>query len=127
MYIKYRYQIKLMLKEGATMNKEIPLQDISKFEVFERYEKKFKAIADKKRLQIMNILTEKGEICVCDLAPLMDMPQSKLSYHLKILLEANIIMKEARGTWSYYRLNQNEINHLLSEELCCIFRPTSYC
>jgi ArsR family transcriptional regulator, arsenate/arsenite/antimonite-responsive transcriptional repressor len=127
MYIKYRHQIKLILKEGATMNKEIPLQDISKLEVFERYEKKFKAIADKKRLQIMNILTEKGEICVCDLAPLMDMPQSKLSYHLKILLEANIIMKEARGTWSYYRLNQNEINHLLSEELCCIFRPTSYC
>jgi ArsR family transcriptional regulator, arsenate/arsenite/antimonite-responsive transcriptional repressor len=127
MYIKYRHQIKLILKEGATMNKEIPLQDISKLEVFERYEKKFKAIADKKRLQIMNILTEKGEICVCDLAPLMDMPQSKLSYHLKVLLEANIITKEARGTWSYYRLNQNEINHLLSEELCCIFRPTRYC
>ncbi len=118
------HQDKLM-KEGTAMNKEIPLQDISMVEVFEKYEQKFKAISDKKRLQIMNILTEKGEMCVCDLTPLMDMTQSKLSYHLKILLDANIIKKETRGTWSYYTLNQNEINHLLSEELCCLFRPTS--
>jgi ArsR family transcriptional regulator, arsenate/arsenite/antimonite-responsive transcriptional repressor len=106
------------------MKKEIPLQDISKQKMFETYEAKFKAIADQKRLQIMNILTEKGEMCVCDLAPLMDMAQSKLSYHLKILFDANIITKETRGTWSYYSLNQSEINHLLSSELCCLFRPT---
>ncbi|PLR95519.1 ArsR/SmtB family transcription factor [Bacillus sp. T33-2] len=106
------------------MKLQIPLEGISKEEIFEKYELKFKAIADKKRLQIMNILTEKGEMCVCDLAPLMDMAQSKLSYHLKILLDANIITKRTEGTWSYYQLNQKEINHLLSEELCCLFRPT---
>jgi ArsR family transcriptional regulator, arsenate/arsenite/antimonite-responsive transcriptional repressor len=106
------------------MNQEIQLEDISLEKSFERYEAKFKALADKKRLQIMNILTQKGEICVCDLQPLMDMTQSKLSYHLKILLDANIIKKETRGTWSYYTLNVEEVNHLLSEELCCIFRPS---
>ncbi|TWJ65736.1 Arsenical resistance operon repressor [Bacillus paralicheniformis] len=52
------------------------------------------------------------------------MPQSKLSYHLKILLDAGLITKEAKGTWSYYSLNEKEINHLLSEELCCLFRPS---
>lgn len=109
------------------MELNIPLQDISKEKIFEKYEVKFKAIADQKRLQIMNILTEKGEMCVCDLAPLMDMTQSKLSYHLKILLDANIITKRTEGTWSFYNLNQSEINHLLSEELCCLFRPTSCC
>ncbi|MCM3691014.1 metalloregulator ArsR/SmtB family transcription factor [Neobacillus niacini] len=82
-------------------------------------------MADKKRLQIMNILTQNGSMCVCDLAPMMDMAQSKLSYHLKILLDANIIKKETRGTWSYYELNQNELNRLLSHELCCIFKPPS--
>jgi ArsR family transcriptional regulator, arsenate/arsenite/antimonite-responsive transcriptional repressor len=107
------------------MKIEFNVEDISKEKLFETYEKKFKAIADKKRLQIMNILTEKGEMCVCDLAPLMGMTQSKLSYHLKILLDANVITKETRGTWSYYQLNQSEINHLLSEELCCLFRPSS--
>ncbi|EDL66112.1 ArsR/SmtB family transcription factor [Bacillus sp. SG-1] len=106
------------------MSLEFELEDVSKDKIFEKYEAKFKAIADKKRLHIMNILTEKGEMCVCDLAPLMDMSQSKLSYHLKILLDANIITKQTRGTWSYYNLNPEEINHLLSEELCCLFRKS---
>lgn len=103
---------------------EIPLHDVSLESTFEKYEAKFKAIADRKRLQIMNILTQRGAMCVCDLAPLVDMTQSKLSYHLKILLDANIITKETRGTWSFYDLNQKEINHLLSSELCCLFKPT---
>lgn len=106
------------------MLQEIPLKKIPNEQVFEEYELKFKALADKKRLQIMNILTEKGELCVCDLTELMDMPQSKLSYHLKILLAANIIIKRTEGTWSYYQLNEAEINHLLSEELCCLFKKT---
>lgn len=107
------------------MNQEFNVMDVSKEKIFEQYEAKFKAIADKKRLEIMNVLTEKGAMCVCDLAPLVDMAQSKLSYHLKILLDAGIIVKETKGTWSYYSLNQKEINHLLSEELCCLFRPSN--
>ncbi len=106
------------------MDKEILIKDISMERVFEKYESKFKALADKKRLQIMNILTQKGEMCVCDLAPLMEMTQSKLSYHLKILLDAQLILKETRGTWSFYQLNIDEVNALLSPELCCLFRPT---
>lgn len=112
------------LEKVRPMTEEFKLQDISMNKFFEEYELKFKAIADKKRLQIMNILTKNGKMCVCDLAPLMDMSQSKLSYHLKILLDANIIIKETKGTWSYYELNQEELNHLLSHELCCVFKPT---
>lgn len=106
------------------MKQEINLQDVSLEKVFEMYEGKFKAIADKKRLQIMNLLTQNGEINVNDLAPMVDMTQSKLSYHLKILLDANLIIRETRGTWNYYKLNLDEVNHLLSAELCCLFRPT---
>lgn len=105
------------------MKDEIQLQDISMDKLFEEYELKFKAMADKKRLQIMNLLTKNGKMCVCDLAPMIDMAQSKLSYHLKILLDANIIKKETKGTWSYYELNQEELNNLLSHELCCLFKP----
>ncbi|AQQ53457.1 ArsR/SmtB family transcription factor [Planococcus lenghuensis] len=105
------------------MNSEIPLQDISLEQAFDQYQAKFKALADKKRLHILHLLTRHGETCVCDLAPLMDMPQSKLSYHLKILLDAGLINKETRSTWSYYSLNIEQINGLLSEELCCLFRP----
>ncbi|WP_059172850.1 metalloregulator ArsR/SmtB family transcription factor [Bacillus sp. FJAT-27445] len=106
------------------MEKTIPLTDISLVNSFVAYEQKFKALADQKRLQILNLLCQQESICVCDLADMIDMQQSKLSYHLKILLDADLILKETKGTWSYYAINQKEINHLLSPELCCLFRPT---
>jgi ArsR family transcriptional regulator len=107
----------------CNLKNQLIVQDVSKQYLFLKYEKQFKALADQKRLQIMNILTEKGSVCVCDMTEYIEMPQSKLSYHLKILLDANIIKKKTEGTWSYYSLNQEEVNHLLSEELCCLFRP----
>ncbi|WP_088069732.1 ArsR/SmtB family transcription factor [Gottfriedia luciferensis] len=91
---------------------------------FQKYEQKFKALADKKRLEIMYELCQRGSTCVCDLTEAFDMTQSKLSYHLKILLDAGLIVKETKGTWSYYDLNDTEVNGLLSEELCCIFRKS---
>ncbi len=107
------------------MMKEIPVNVVSGETVdFVSYEAKFKALSDQKRLQIMYELTRKGSVCVCDLTDIVDMPQSKLSYHLKILLDAGLIKREAKGTWSYYELNHSEVNRLLSPELCCIFRKT---
>ncbi|MGY0431702.1 arsenical resistance operon transcriptional regulator ArsR [Bacillus rugosus] len=94
----------------------------TKTELLQNYEKKFKALADQKRLEIMYELCQKGKTCVCDLTEIFNMTQSKLSYHLKILLDANLITKETKGTWSYYDLNDDELNHLSSEELCCVFR-----
>lgn len=97
---------------------------------FQHVEKKFKALADQKRLEILYALCNKGKTCVCDLIDVFDMSQSKLSYHLKILLDAELITKETKGTWSYYDVNEVEISNLLSEQLSCIFRKTgkgSYC
>ncbi|KEF37698.1 transcriptional regulator, ArsR family [Schinkia azotoformans MEV2011] len=102
----------------------IPLKNTSMEQVFSEYEGKFKALADQKRLHILNLLCQQDSICVCDLTALIDMPQSKLSYHLKILLDANFIIKETKGTWSYYKINSEEINQLLSPILCCLFRPS---
>ncbi|BCE05323.1 MULTISPECIES: ArsR/SmtB family transcription factor [Bacillus] len=103
---------------------QIPLENKQLLDTFEHYEKKFKALSDTKRLHLLHILCKRGSTCVCDLIDEIQMPQSKLSYHLKILLDAGLITKEAKGTWSYYSLNEKEINHLLSEELCCLFRPS---
>ena len=105
------------------MIKELPIMVKTAAAVdFSEYEAKFKALADQKRLQIMYELTQRGSVCVCDLSEVVDMPQSKLSYHLKILLDAGLIRRETKGTWSYYELNPSEVNKLLSPELCCIFR-----
>jgi len=109
------------------MIKELPMLPANQDAFFEQYEAKFKALADKKRLQIMHELTRQGKVCVCDLADIIGMAQSKLSYHLKILLDANLIIKDTVGTMNYYSLNPDEVNHLLSEELCCIFRRDNCC
>ncbi|RNA68618.1 ArsR/SmtB family transcription factor [Alteribacter keqinensis] len=90
---------------------------------FKTYEKQFKALADEKRLEILSLLCNKGEVCVCDLQEDMNMPQSKLSYHLKLLLDAELITREKRGTWNYYSSSGSQLSALLSEDLCCLFRP----
>lgn len=107
------------------MIKELPLSKQTSSTVdFSEYETKFKALADQKRLQIMYELTQRGSTCVCALSEIVEMPQSKLSYHLKILLDAGLILREIKGTWSYYELNQTEVNNLLSSKLCCVFRKS---
>ncbi|GGE81375.1 ArsR/SmtB family transcription factor [Priestia taiwanensis] len=104
---------------------ELNLYKQSNIQYFEIYERKFKALADQKRLHILYELCQRGETCVCDLTEILGLPQSKLSYHLKMLLDANLITKETKGTWSYYNINKAEVDALLSEQLCCIFRPMS--
>lgn len=90
-----------------------------------QYEAKFKALADQKRLRIMYELTQRGKTCVCDLVDIVGMPQSSLSYHLKLLVDANLVRRETHGTWSYYEINEQGVSEVLSEQLCCIFRPSS--
>lgn len=106
------------------MTHMIPLQTINKpsFDP-DFFEKKFKALADNKRLVLLHELCVRGETCVCDLTEILDLPQSKLSYHLKILLDADFILREKRGQWNYYKLKEETMKQLLSEELCCILRP----
>lgn len=87
------------------------------------YEHKFKALSDKNRLKIIHELNQKGKVCVCELTDLLGLPQSKLSYHLRMLLDVNLILMERIGKWNYYELNESEIKGLLSEQLCCIFYP----
>jgi len=96
-------------------------------ETFQLYEKKFKALADQKRLEILHLVQTHGSVCVCDLAEFIDMPQSKLSYHLKQLLEAGFVTVEKKGTWNYYSINDLELNQVLSSELCCLFRNEDKC
>lgn len=91
---------------------------------FQTYEAKFKALSDQLRLKIMYELNQRGSTCVCELVDIVGLPQSKLSYHLKILLDVNLIQREKVGTWHYYQLNEKEVRGLLSEELCCIFYPS---
>jgi ArsR family transcriptional regulator len=65
-----------------------------------------KALADRHRLRIVNLLLRAGgePVCVCEVQPLLGLSQGTVSYHLKQLVEAGVVQREARGTYSYFSL-----------------------
>ncbi|WGX75035.1 metalloregulator ArsR/SmtB family transcription factor [Paraclostridium bifermentans] len=81
------------------------------------YEEIFKALADKKRLEILRTLNKKGSTCVCKLVDEFELSQSKLSYHLKLLLDNNLIVKISQGKWNYYDINKETLKNLLNENI----------
>lgn len=72
---------------------------------------KFKALADPFRFEVVDLLQQQ-EMCVCDLCDRMQIAQSKLSFHLKILREAGLISARQEGRWIYYSLNRPEFAEL---------------
>lgn len=72
----------------------------------ERLEVVLKAVADRHRLRIVNLLLRAdGEaVCVCEIQPLLRLSQGTVSHHLKQLVEAGLVRRESRGTYSYFSL-----------------------
>ena len=95
--------------------------DMSEDQQFDFYEKMFNALADKIRLKILNQISQSSNksLCGCDLEELLDIKQSKLSYHLKKLVDANVLIAEKHGTWNYYKINEQQIQVVLNEDTCC--------
>jgi ArsR family transcriptional regulator len=63
-----------------------------------------KALGDPTRLQIIDVIRKATPeaVCQCELMPLFDMSQPALSKHLKVLIEAGVLLSQRRGTWIYY-------------------------
>lgn len=64
----------------------------------------FHALSDQIRMDVVVLLLD-GERCVCDLMADLDLAQSRLSWHLKTLSDAGIIVGRKEGRWNYYSLN----------------------
>jgi ArsR family transcriptional regulator len=63
----------------------------------------FKACSDQTRLRILFLLSER-ELCVCELVSILNMPQGKISRHLAILKNADLVSDRRDGLWIYYSL-----------------------
>jgi ArsR family transcriptional regulator len=77
----------------------------------------FHALSDPLRLQVLDQLRDK-ELCVCDLCEALSVTQSKLSFHLKALKEAQLVQARQEGRWIYYSLNIPQfavLEHYLAE------------
>jgi ArsR family transcriptional regulator len=76
-------------------------------------ERLFKALADRHRVQILNLLASADEaVCVCKLMPELGLAQPTVSYHLKLLVDAGLLEGERRGRFSYYRLSAGALDRL---------------
>ena len=54
-------------------------------------------------------------ICVCEFEAYFGMGQSKVSYHMRKLREAGLVQEERRGRWSFYSLDRDAAEGLISE------------
>ena len=71
----------------------------------------FHALSDETRLELLDRL-KSGERCVCELTDAMKAAQSRLSFHLKVLKDAGLILDRREGRWMYYSINPDAINEL---------------
>ena len=76
-------------------------------------EQVFKALADRNRVLMLNMLIRGGDaVCVCDFQDALDLKQSTASYHLKQLVDAGLVARERRGTFSYYTLEPGALERV---------------
>ncbi len=68
----------------------------------------FKVLADEVRLQILWLLFNHRELCVCDIMEALGVTQSKASRHLATLRNAELVVDRKAGAWSYYSLHTPE-------------------
>lgn len=64
----------------------------------------FKALSDETRLQMLGLLNEAGELCVCDFVEVLGITQSKASRHLRHLVNAGLLDDRREAIWVYFRL-----------------------
>ncbi len=65
----------------------------------------FGALADPTRLEMLALLLENGELCVCDFVGSLGISQSKASRHLRYLWNAGLLQDRRAGLWVFYRLS----------------------
>ncbi len=64
----------------------------------------FKAFCDENRLWILELL-QSGEKCACVLLEQLNIGQSTLSHHMKLLVQSGIVSARNQGKWTYYSIS----------------------
>jgi len=72
---------------------------------YEDQAKIFKAFCDESRLRILEILRG-GEKCTCHLTERLDIGQSAISYHMKILVDSGVVKSRQEGKWTHYEISE---------------------
>jgi DNA-binding transcriptional ArsR family regulator len=73
----------------------------------------FRLLGDPGRVRMLSALSEAGELCVCDLAAVVDMAESTVSHSLRLLRTAGVVRHRRAGRQVFYRLDDAHVRLLL--------------
>lgn len=74
----------------------------------------FKVLGDKTRIKILLALLD-SEMCVCDIACLLDMSQSAISHQLRVLKNSNLVKNRKDGKVVYYSLDDEHVKEIIGQ------------
>ncbi|MBS4201389.1 winged helix-turn-helix transcriptional regulator [Bacillus sp. FJAT-49732] len=76
----------------------------------------FKVLGDRTRIRILHSLFQ-TEMCVCDIAYLLNMTQSSISHQLRVLKQAKLVKNRKEGKVVYYSLADNHVIQIFDQAL----------
>ncbi|WP_319202839.1 metalloregulator ArsR/SmtB family transcription factor [uncultured Ilyobacter sp.] len=74
----------------------------------------FKAFSDSTRLKIVSMLLEE-EMCVCDIANVLNMTHSSVSHQLRVLRQLRVVKNRKEGKTVYYSLDDDHVRTILAQ------------
>ena len=95
----------IVRKVEGVMPDEQQLLDLSEF---------FKVFGDSTRIKILYVLSQ-SEMCVCDIATLLQMGQSAISHQLRVLKQMRLVSFRRDGKTVFYRLADSHIQKILAQ------------
>ena len=101
-------------KVEKVMPDEQQLLDLSEF---------FKVFGDSTRIKILYVLSQ-SEMCVCDIATLLQMGQSAISHQLRVLKQMKLVKNRREGKTVYYSLSDGHIQTIISQGPAAILATT---
>src|SRR6266550_8863666 len=72
---------------------------------------RLRAVAEPLRWRILELLGRE-EMCVCHIVEALDVPQSLISHHLRVMRDAGLVESERFRYWTYYRLRPGALEDL---------------
>lgn len=97
-------QVEAIKKENLSQERIVELSKI------------FKALGDPTRLKIIHSLS-KEELCVCDIADLLEMNQSAISHQLRVLRDLRLVKYKKQGKSAIYSLDDDHVLQLFNQGL----------
>ena len=74
----------------------------------------FKIFGDSTRIRILYVLFE-AEVCVCDIAEVLQMTQSAISHQLRLLKQAKLVKSRREGKTVYYSLADDHVRTIIDQ------------